>query len=255
MSRTNVALQLHTVREELATNPEATINAVADMGYKGVEGNAPQGVSDRDFRRMLDAAGLTLIGGGVRLVELQNDLSGVLSRCRELGITHLMTGIGGDLKNAGGDWKAVVAQLREACAQAAESGITICYHNHAFEFESRVDGLYGFDYIFSAIPQAHVSAEIDVYWVHVGGEDPVRYIRKYAGRLPYLHIKDHAPVPDQECPFAEVGHGILDWDAIFREAGEAGVEWYVVEQDRCTRPPLESAQMSLQYLKSRGMLD
>ena len=51
-----------------------------------------------------------------------------------------------------------------------------------------------------------------------------------------------------------MGHGILDWDGIFAAAPAAGVEWYLVEQDRWTRPPLESARLSVEYLKARGML-
>ena len=54
--------------------------------------------------------------------------------------------------------------------------------------------------------------------------------------------------------FWEVGHGILDWDGIFAAAPEGGVEWYLVDQDRCTRAPLESARLSIDYLKARGML-
>ena len=255
MSRIPIALQLYTVREPLAQDPQGTLKAVAAMGYEGVEGNAPAGVSNRDFRAMLADLGLTLIGGGVRVGELLEDLDGVTARCRELGITHLMTGIGGELRQSGGDWKGVVAKLREACRAATAAGLRILYHNHAFEFEAKVDGVYGFDYIFDAIPSGDIGAEIDVYWVHTGGEEPVAYIRRYAGRLPRLHVKDRASAPaDQVCPFAELGQGILDWDGIFRAAQEAGVEWYVVEQDRCTRPPLESARMSLEFLRARGML-
>ena len=134
-------------------------------------------------------------------------------------------------------------------------GFVILYHNHAFEFEDKVDGQYGLDYLFDTIPETDIQAELDTYWVQVGGEDPVAYINKYAGRLPRLHIKDRAPAPaDEECPFAEVGHGILDWDGIFAAAPAADVEWYVVEQDRCARSPLESARMSLEYLRSRDMI-
>ena len=98
------------------------------------------------------------------------------------------------------------------------------------------------------------TCKLDTYWVHMGGEDPLAYIRKYASRLAYLHLKDRtAPPGDETCPFAEVGQGVLAWSGIFTAAEAAGVEWYIVEQDRCTRPPLESARMSFEYLKSRGM--
>ena len=73
----------------------------------------------------------------------------------------------------------------------------------------------------------------------------------YADGTRFIDISDPE---NQDCPFAEVGHGILDWDNIFAVSPDAGVEWYVVEQDRCVRSPLESAKLSLDYLRSRGMI-
>ena len=115
--------------------------------------------------------------------------------------------------------------------------------------------MYALDYVYATVSPKVLKGEIDTYWVKTGGEDPVAYIRKYAGRVPFLHIKDRAPVPaDAACPFAEIGQGILDWDAIFAAAQQAGVNWYIVEQDRMVRPSLESARMSIDYLKRRGMV-
>jgi len=255
MSRIPIGLQLYTVRQEMAQDPVATIKAVAEMGYEGVEGGTPSGMSSKEYLSLLDDCGLELIGGGTSPAELRDDLQKVVDRCGELGINSLMTGIGGELRAADNDWKRVVADLGEGCAKAAEAGLQILYHNHAFEFETKVDGMYGLDYLLATIPADAIQAELDVYWVQTGGEDPVKYINKYAGRLPRIHIKDRAASPaDQECPFAEIGQGILDWDAIFDAAPSAGIAWYVVEQDRWIRPPLESAKMSVEYLKSRGMV-
>jgi len=255
MARIPIGLQLYTVRDDMAEDPAGTIRAVAEMGYEGVEGGPPGEMSNKDFLDLLNANGLKLTGGGVSPKELREDLQSVVDRCGELGINTLMTGIGGELRERDGDWKAVVADLGEGCAKAAEAGLRVCYHNHAFEYEQKVDDMYGLDYLFATIPDTAIQAELDAYWVKTGGEDPVAYIRKYAGRLPRLHVKDRAPAPDDEtCPFTEVGQGTLDWDAIFPAAEEAGVEWYIVEQDRCTRPPVESARMSIEYLKGRGMI-
>jgi len=255
MSNIPIALQLYTVRFQLAERPEETIKAVAEIGYQGVEGGPPRGMSNQAYLDLLAEHGLTLIADGTFPGELADNLDQVVERCDQLGIDTLMTGIGEALKEKDGDWKTVVAELGQACARAADAGLRILYHNHAFEFEAMVDGIYGLDYLFSTIPASAIGAELDTYWVQTGGEDPVAYIRKYADRLPRLHIKDRTPPPgDAECPFAEIGHGILDWDGIFAAAQEAGVEWYVVEQDRWVRPPLESARMSFEYLRSRGMV-
>ncbi|NCP30691.1 MAG: sugar phosphate isomerase/epimerase [Armatimonadetes bacterium] len=255
MSRIPIGLQLYTVREQLAEDACGTIKAVAAMGYEGVEGGAPAGMTNKAFLELLADNGLKLASGGVNPKELREALQAVVDRCGELGIDTVMTGIGGELHGAGGDWKRVVADLAEGCAKAAQAGLRVLYHNHAFEFEQKVDGVYGLDYLLDTIPATDIQTELDTYWVKTGGEDPVAYLNKYAGRLPRLHLKDRAPAPaDETCPFAEVGQGILDWDGIFAAAPGAGVEWYLVEQDQWTRPPLESARMSADYLKSRGLL-
>lgn len=255
MNKIPIALQLYTVRHELAQDPAGTIEAIAQIGYQGVEGGPPGDMPPDDYLALLSKHGLELIGGGASPGDLANDLNQVVAQSKQLGIDTLITGIGGTLRENGGDWVAAVALLKQGAIQAAQAGLRILYHNHAFEFEAQVEGMYGLDYLFSTIPADAIGAELDTYWVQTGGEDPVAYIRKYADRLPRLHIKDRTPPPDDdECPFAEVGHGILDWDGIFAAAEAAQIEWYVVEQDRWVRPPLEAARMSFEYLKSRGMV-
>lgn len=252
MSKIPVALQLYTVREQLAKDPVGTIKAVAKIGYQGVEGKPPQGMSAQEFRSVLDECGLKLIAIGGDPI---SNLPGLIEDSRSLGTDAVMLGLGGVVRKHNGDWKRAVADLAEACAKGTEAGLVFAYHNHAFEYETKVDGVYALDCIFNSIPASQLEAELDVYWVKTGGEDPVAYIRKYAGRMRRLHLKDRsAPPADQDCPFAELGQGILDWDGIFAAASEAGVQWYVVEQDRCTRPPLESARMSFEFLQARGII-
>ena len=57
---------------------------------------------------------------------------------------------------------------------------------------------------------------------------------------------------DENRSFAEVGEGIIDLEPIFAAAEANGVEWYIVEQDICQRPPLESAKLSLENLRRMG---
>ena len=48
-------------------------------------------------------------------------------------------------------------------------------------------------------------------------------------------------------------NGAVDFDSVFAASEVAGVEWYVVEQDRWERPSIESARISLENLKSWGI--
>ena len=120
-----IALQLYTVRADLAQDPVRIIKAVAEIGYQGVEGGTPAGMSNQDYLSLLADNNLILIGSGTSTADLQDNLSRVVERCSELGINTLMCGIGGELRQSDGDWKRVVAGLAEGCAKASEAGLRI----------------------------------------------------------------------------------------------------------------------------------
>ena len=67
-----------------------------------------------------------------------------------------------------------------------------------------------------------------------------------------LHMKDRvgAVGDDVPIPFAEIGHGTTDWAELFEACREAGVRWYIVEQDESTRDTLESAAMSAEFMRA-----
>ena len=94
-----------------------------------------------------------------------------------------------------------------------------------------------------------VKAEIDTYWVLVGGQDPVEYVKKYTGRVVLMHIKDRNP---EDGSFAEVGTGNLPLDGLVEVAPTVGAHWLIVEQDVCKRPPLEAVTISFNNLRARG---
>jgi sugar phosphate isomerase/epimerase len=155
-----------------------------------------------------------------------------------------------DRRVDGDAWKRVAEELNGIGETCAKHGLTLCYHNHSFEFE-KFNGEYGLDILYGNSDPKYLQAELDLYWVKRGGESPVEYVEKYANRLPLLHIKDMAN--DAEQSFAEFGNGILDWDAILPAAEKAGAQWYIVEQDVCKRPCLESVEISFKNLQARGL--
>ena len=58
----------------------------------------------------------------------------------------------------------------------------------------------------------------------------------------------------REQRMAEIGEGNMNWVAILAAADEAGVEWYLVEQDDCyERDPFESLAISNRNLREMGL--
>ena len=130
-----------------------------------------------------------------------------------------------------------------------DEGIQLVYHNHSKEFE-KIDGRYIMDWLLEETDPSYVQAEIDVMWVQYAGLDPASYILKYPGRVPLVHVKDM----DENKQFTEVGKGVLDFDSIFDACEKVGSKWYIVEQDVCKLPPLESVRQSYQFFVERGMV-
>lgn len=242
-----VALQIYTVRDEAARDFNGTLRRIAELGYDGVELANTADLEAVELRALLDQAGLRLAGCHVPLERLENALEDALDYQAALGSTHVVCPfIPPDRRNSADDYRKVAASLNRAGAAARERGITFCYHHHSFEFQ-RFEGVSGMDILFGETQPTLVKAELDTYWIRHGGEDPAGYIREFVGRAPLIHVKDMAA--GEERDFAEVGEGILDWPTILEACKEAGTEWLIVEQDRCARPPLESAAISLANLR------
>ena len=94
--------------------------------------------------------------------------------------------------------------------------------------------------------------EIDTYWIQHGGGDPASWIRKLKGRLPLVHLKDMGISKGKQV-MTEVGEGNLNWQEILSACKDAGLIWYIVEQDICQRDPFESLGISLRNLKGMGL--
>jgi sugar phosphate isomerase/epimerase len=143
---------------------------------------------------------------------------------------------------------------REASQKARpliEAGLTFNYHNHSFELE-KFAGRTGLDILCEESEPQVFSMEIDTYWLQHGGGNPVTWLRKLKDRLRVVHLKDMAMKGSAQV-FAEVGEGNLEWPEILQACREAGIEWYVVEQDTCPGDPFASLGLSLRNLRQMGL--
>ena len=247
MAKTPIGLQLFTVRDLLQEDFVGTLEKVAELGYDGVEFAGYGDLTPTELKKVLDDLGLKAAGAHVPLEMLESDLDRVIEYHQTLESKFVSCPY--VVEERRNDWPAIAQSLAKIAPRLKENGIQLLYHNHDFEFE-KIDGQYVLDYLFSTLGSDLMQAELDIYWVTRAGEDPAAYIEKYSGRVPIVHLKDMAD--DENRSFAEVGEGIIDLEPIFAAAEANGVEWYIVEQDICQRPPLESAKLSLENLRRMG---
>lgn len=245
-----VALQLYTLRDAAKEDFAGTVRSVARIGYAGIELAGFPTMPAADVAKLLSDAGMRAAGAHVALPDLQNQLEGALDYCSAIGCADVACPfLPPELRQTADDWRRVADTLNGIGRRCNERGVQLSYHNHAFELE-RFGGKTGLEILFDAADPGLVRWEADVYWIEYAGASAAELIREYAGRVPFIHIKDMTH--DDRRTFAEVGEGRIDFEPIFAAGDAGGARWYVVEQDRCERAPLESVALSLQHLKEWG---
>lgn len=246
MNEIKYGIQLFTVCNEFAKKPYETLYALKDMGYSYVE-SGEFALSASQWKSALAKSGLSLCCNHISIGYLESWFDMVMEYNdalgnRYIGYPHLRKG---KSESANG-YLEEAEVMNHMGKKLKERGYTLIYHNHAFEFK-QFGGKYGLDILFENTDPDLVKFELDTYWITFGGEDPVKYIKKFAGRCDIIHLKDMDNAKDRN--FYEVGEGILDFKAIISAAQESGAKYMLVEQDSSKRPQMESARISSENIK------
>lgn len=254
----NLGVQLYTVRDIIGKDPLAVLKAIQDIGYKEVE--ATYGNLEKIWPALKET---TLKPTSVHLdtdlfFEGGSKLDAAISDVKERGFQYIVLPYIPPKQRGGAEtFKKLAEVLNKAGEKARSAGLTLCYHNHAFEFEP-LNGTTGLDMLMKETHKGLVFLELDVFWASVAGHDPVAILHKYSGRIALVHLKDKASgfavqynenVPKDT--FKEVGNGSIDFPAILTAANKAGVHHYFVEQDKTAGDPIESLRQSYKYLSAR----
>ena len=253
MPTSRLAAQLYTLREFTKTPADvaATMKRVKRIGYDAVQCSGMGRIDPRELAAILNGEGLTCCATHVPLDRMKAEAQAVIDEHHLWGCKY--TAIGGFFPKqpTGADWQNFAREYSAVASAFAGSGVEIGYHNHSHEL-ARFDGRTALHILLDELDAA-VWWEIDTYWIAHGGGDPIDWIRRVKGRVPCVHLKDMAITPERVQLMAEVGEGNLNWPGILAACREAGVQWYIVEQDVCYRDPFESLGISLRNLKEMGM--
>lgn len=131
----------------------------------------------------------------------------------------------------------MAGKLNEIAAKAKESGGSINYHNHCWEFDQ--DGLLFMALIHHA---PEVRFALDTGWAAGSGWDPADLLEKYPDRISYVHLRDFKKEDMEKCrTFAEkqenyvdLGKGNMDYERLLsvikKNFGDNG--WAVIEYEK-----------------------
>ena len=246
-----VGLELYSVRDELKKDPEATVRAVAKMGYQVVEFYAPYfewtTAQAQHMRKVMDEA-------GIKCNSTHNDEgyfgADKIDRARELNQilgAKYMVQAWSDPKPTLDAWKALADHLNAAAEKLEPAGMKVGYHNHDAEWKT-IDGKRPLE-VLAANTKPSIMLQLDVGTCLEAGGDPVAWIKANPGRIRSIHCKDWSRDPAKEYKVL-FGEGIADWKGIFAAAESVGgVEFYLIEQEGSQYSELETAQKCLQAFR------
>jgi sugar phosphate isomerase/epimerase len=255
MGKNVVGAQLYTVREfeQTLEGVVDSLKKVADIGYTAVQISGFGPVDPKEVAQIVEDNGLTVASTHRSWSAFLEDLDTEIEIHKLWNCTHpAIGGLPREYHTPDG-LKKFLDELAPIAEQLAAEGMDFSYHNHNHELV-KYDGKTWLEMLYEQAPPDMLKAEIDTYWIQAGGADPAAWVAKCAGREPLLHLKDMIVTPEREQRFAEIGEGNLNWSAILAEAKKGGVEWYLVEQDRCyDRDPFESLAISYRNLVEMGL--
>ena len=274
-----IGIQLYTLGPDAAKDLDGTLKAVAEIGYQTVELAGLYGRTPAQMRAALDKAGLKCpsahiqprggegafdgdlgkLADSLKLMGVKTAVLPILNIPDRFGGPTAADGIGGYLRRVSegltvDDWKASADFLNAKAKAMKAAGIRVGYHNHNFEF-APLGSTYGLEILLKNTDPALVTFEMDIGWVAAAGVDPLKLLKAHKGRFSLMHIKDVKA--DTKANFAlkmdpaEIGSGKLPWKTLLPAAYAEGVRGFFVEQEPpFTRPRLEAAKISHDYLAS-----
>ena len=229
---------LYTVREDCARDFEGTLDAVAGIGFEGVELFDLHGHEPRAVRGWLDRLGLGACGRHAGLDVLETRLAELADEARAIGWRRIAVSW---LDPSTLEQPGLQRRLAAAADAARELGLELGFHNHDAELRPLASGRTFFDDL-----PSELFLELDLGWAWYAGVDPVALLDRARGRCPLVHVKDFRSREGRD--FCPVGDGAVGYERVAPAAAEAGAEWLLVEQDETDGPALDAVRRSYDAL-------
>ncbi|MEZ0496250.1 sugar phosphate isomerase/epimerase family protein [Sphingomonas sp. IW22] len=243
-----IGLQLYTVRDIFEKDPAGTLEKVARIGYREVEfgGGGYDRMDPAMLRQTMDRHGLRSPSIHVGYDQLLGQMDQSIAMARTLGADTIILPYMTEEHRTDRGWEAALPNIARFGTTLKKAGLGFAYHNHDFEFTGRSGGVSLFDRLLRETDPETVKIELDLYWAVFAGADAGSLIDRLSSRLYSFHVKDMRA----DRNMTAVGQGQMDFAALFKRPGAAGVRHFFVENDRAPAPYLPDITTSFNTLRS-----
>src|SRR5690348_3889192 len=195
-------VQLYTVRNEVLREPFATLQAIAEIGYREVEMLRNQVKPLAPLLKRVNLAPVSLhfetplLTGNwaawqhadMPPIEAGVTYDACVSLARDHGFRYIVFNYLSPEERLGLDfYKLLAEKLNAAAYKANAAGLQFCYHNHDFEFQPKPGGR-PIDVLLKQIDTKLIRLEVDAFWVSMAGVNAAEFIREHAHRIELVHL-------------------------------------------------------------------
>jgi sugar phosphate isomerase/epimerase len=268
-----LAIQLYSVREDMKKDPSGTLKKLSDMGWRYVEhadyhDRKFYGYKPTEFKRLLADYGMEMPSGHVVMLPKDYDFNNntfadswkyTVEDAATVGQKFLVSPWLDESKRKNmKDFKEYMEIFNKSGELCRKSGMKFGYHNHDFEFTTKIDGELLYDLILTNTDPSLVAQQLDMGNLYNGGWKAIDVTKKYPGRFEMMHVKDEILskkiLEGEKYESTILGHGIVGTQEICnigRKTG--GTKYFIVEQESYQGlTPLDCSQQDFAIMKKWG---
>ena len=268
-----LGLQLYSVRDDMKTDPSGTLKKLSEIGYRNVEhanyvDGKFYGYSPTDFKKVLDDLNLNMISGHCVMTakhwdDATNDFTDVWKQtvvdAATLGQKYLVSPWLDEAVRTDMDkLKKSMMMFNKSGELCKAHGIKFGYHNHDFEFTTKVGDENLYDYILKNTDPNLVAQQMDIGNMYGAGGRALVILKKYPGRFELMHVKDEIKATKGEMaePYEStvLGKGVVGTKEIVDYARQhGGTTQFIIEQESYQdKTPMEAAKEDFKIMKNWG---
>jgi sugar phosphate isomerase/epimerase len=266
-----VGLQLYSVRDEMMKDPLGSLTQLAKMGYVYLEhanyiDRKFYGYKAPEFKKVLDDLDLSMPSGHTVMGkqhwdETKKDFSDswklTIEDAAVLGQKWVISPwMDESMRKTYDDFKRYMDVFNKCGELCKKSGMKFGYHNHAFEFNTSLNGEKVFDIIMKSIDPNLVALQLDTGNLYNGGAVALDVMNQYPGRFEIIHVKDEIEVSGgtEKYESTILGEGIIDAQKVVELAASiGGTNTFIIEQESYgNKTPMDCVKKDLAIMRKWG---
>ncbi|ASU35213.1 sugar phosphate isomerase/epimerase family protein [Mucilaginibacter xinganensis] len=270
-----LGVQLYSVRDAMEKDPMGTLKKLSEGGIKHVEhanyiNRKFYGYSAKEFKKVLDSLSLLMPSGHTVMTALdwdssKNDFTDkwkyTIDDAATVGQKYVISPwLDESLRTDMDGLKKFMDQFNKCGELCKAQGMKFGYHNHDFEFSTKIGDGNLYDFILTNTDPSLVAQQLDTGNMYgLPGGDAMTMINKYPGRFELMHVKDEIKTTTK----GEMGHGyestvlgqgvINIKDLVKAARKKGGTSQFIIEQESYQgKDPVDCVIIDLQMMKKWG---